>query len=175
MKTLYLVRHAKSDWSTIGQADHDRTLAERGLRDAPRMGALLRGVLVEANTEKNVPQLMLMSSSAVRAKTTAQYFTNVLGIDNTQISIERAIYESSTTEMMDIIHDLDDIHNIAILFGHNPTFTYLANTFIAKAIDQLDNMPTCSIVRIESKAQTWANLNKKNSTLTGFWYPKMLL
>jgi phosphohistidine phosphatase len=174
MKTLYLVRHAKSDWSTLGQPDHDRTLAERGLRDAPRMGELLRGVLVDATTEKNIPPLLLVSSSAVRAKTTAHFFANALSIDNTQINIEKAIYDSSKEEMMDVIHDLDDTHNIAILFGHNPTFTYLANTFVANVIDFIDNMPTCSIVRIESKAQTWATLSKKNSVLTGFWYPKML-
>lgn len=174
MKTLYLVRHAKSDWSAIGQPDHDRTLAERGLRDAPRMGQLLRGCLEDATPEKIVPPLMLVSSSAVRAKTTAQFFANALGIDNAQISIEKAIYESSTEEMMKVIHDLDDTHNIAVLFGHNPTFTYLANTFVADIVDYIDNMPTCSIVRIESKAQTWATLTKKNSILTAFWYPKML-
>lgn len=173
-KILFLVRHAKSDWSSLGQPDHERTLAERGLRDAPKMGNLLRGVLADATTEKNVPPLLLVSSSAMRAKTTAQYFANALNIDNQKIIIDKKIYDSSTEEMMEVIHDLDDTHNIVVLFGHNPTFTYLANMFIPNVIDYLDNMPTCSIVRIESKATSWADLHKKNSILTGFWYPKML-
>lgn len=174
MKTLFLVRHAKSDWSQLGQHDHDRSLNERGQRDAPRMGQLLRGVLCATTPDQKMPSVQLVSSSAVRAYTTAQFFINALSIDSECLTKESAIYEASEDDIMEVIKSLDKTQDIAILFGHNPTFTFLANRFIKDKFLQIDNMPTCSIVRIVSTATSWEVFSPKNSELKGFWYPKML-
>ncbi len=161
MKTIFFIRHAKSSWEDMSLRDRDRPLNPRGLRDAPFMAKLLKA---------KTPQIdKLISSPANRAFTTASYFAEAYGLDQEQIQVENAIYEASTLDVMNIINALDDSLNTVLVFGHNPTFTSLANMFSQQYIP---NVPTCGIVEIRSGASAWKDLDQDNSALINFHYPK---
>ena len=162
MKLLYLVRHAKSDWSDSSLRDRDRPLNSRGKRDAPYMGRLLadRGLLPDA----------LVSSPAVRALTTAQHFARALNYGADEIVLEDRIYEAMPDALQEVVTSLRDEWQIVLLFGHNPGFTDFANRFAARRID---NIPTCGVVRLESEVERWRDFGPRTARLTDFIYPKM--
>jgi len=162
MKTFYLVRHAKSSWEDMSLRDFDRPLNKRGLRDAPFMSKMLAGKGVKADA--------IVASPANRAYTTATYFAEAMGIKKKDIIKNKDIYEAYPETVMDIIEALDNEYETVLVFGHNPTFTSLANNF--KEDGYLANLPTCGIVKIESKAKKWADVSVKNSELTEFHFPK---
>ena len=159
MKKLYLIRHAKSSWDNPQLRDIDRPLNPRGLRDAPFMANLLK--------EKTNGALdAIFSSPANRARSTADYFAKTFGLN---LQIEENIYEAWEVDILDLIKTFDNNHNHIAIFGHNPTFTSLANRFSSEAID---NVPTCGIIKIESSAQTWQELSFLNSGVAAFYFPK---
>jgi phosphohistidine phosphatase len=162
-KTLFLVRHAKSSWSDFGLRDIERTLETRGHNDAPRMAKYLK--------KEGVQPDLLVSSPAVRAKTTAQYFAKEWGIAESAIDIQRDVYEAMVSDIFTVVRELPDSATTVLLFGHNPTFTDFANRFTN---DYIDNVPTCGVVKIESSSATWADFSEKTARLADFWYPKML-
>ena len=163
MKTLFICRHAKSDWADIGQRDFDRPLDERGHRDAPRMAKLLRGLGIAPD--------LLVSSPALRARTTAQYFAAEFGIQDAAIDLQLDIYDASEHDILHIVHQLPDAANVVFLFGHNPTLTYFVNRFSKEIID---NLPTCGVVRLDVSVNDWASFSEKTVRNDGFWFPKML-
>jgi phosphohistidine phosphatase len=162
MKTFYLIRHAKSDWAQIGQRDFLRPLAERGHRDAPIMASFLKNQGVQFD--------LIVSSPAERALTTAQYFAGRMEIPIADISTDMKIYNASLEDMIEIISDLPDNFGEVALFGHNPTFTYAGFHFSGKQI--IDDMPTCSVVQLKSTAKIWAEVDKFNTSMLNFWFPK---
>ena len=161
MKTVYFVRHAKSSWENPTLADIDRPLNKRGLRDAPFMGKLLR--------KKGVSPDMIISSPAVRAYTTAGYFAEALGIDKEDIVVDPRIYHAYTDDMIDILQELPVEIGTVLIFGHNPTYTSVANQF---AVEPIDNVPTCGIFRIDAGIDSWADFGPRKGRLTAFLYPK---
>ncbi|MCB0703703.1 MAG: histidine phosphatase family protein [Saprospiraceae bacterium] len=161
MKTIYLIRHAKSDWNNPSIRDIDRPLNSRGQRDAPFMAKMLAG--------RGAAPDKLVSSPANRALTTASYFAAELGIPLDQILENKTIYEASPTSLLREISHLDEQWNCVLLFGHNPTFTDVANRFSNQYIP---NMPTCGVCKIESSATQWAEMDPINSQLTEFHFPK---
>jgi phosphohistidine phosphatase len=163
MKTLYLIRHAKSSWAEVGMKDFDRSLEERGLKDAPKMAKLLRGMSVQPD--------YMVSSPAKRAFTTAQYFALGLDFPIDKIEKEMAIYEAEESALLHIIREFPDDKKNILMFGHNPGFTYFANGF---AIKHIENVPTCGIVVIEFTGSKWKDFNKKTATVRDFLYPKSL-
>ena len=163
MKHLILVRHAKSSWSDPSLRDHDRPLNNRGLRDAPRMGKLLH--------QRGVAPDTLVSSTAVRALTTARLLAKQLDYPQADIQQEPRIYEAGVSDLFVVIRELDDAWNQVALFGHNPGFTYLANTFKGQ---EIVNVPTCGIVQVRLDVAHWAEALPENGTVQHFFYPKML-
>jgi phosphohistidine phosphatase len=164
MRTLYLIRHAKSSWDNPGVQDFDRTLNPRGLKDAVQMAELLQ-------LQRIKPDL-LVSSPAVRAYSTARIFAEKLGIPEHAITKNPDIYEAMPTTILRIISRLPEEARVVLLFGHNPTFTEVANVFSRQFID---NIPTCGIVQIESGAETWDRLTEGNSRVKSCFFPKELL
>lgn len=161
MKQLLLMRHAKSDWSVPGEADFERTLNERGLRDAPEMGKRLAG-------RKFHPQL-LISSPAKRTLKTSKEVAKQIGYKEHHIEQESVIYEAHTDEIMYLIRNLnDDFHRVMIV-GHNPAFTgmvgLLTNSFI-------ENMPTAGMALISFHIDTWRQVAPGSGKLEWFDYPK---
>ncbi len=155
-KTLYLVRHAKSDWNT-GDSDFDRPLNKRGLRDAPEMGDRLKA-------RGDLPELIICST-AKRAQQTLKALN--LGVAN--VIHESRIYEASTGDLLEIVQKLDDSVETAMLIGHNPSMTWLASMLSGVRIE---GMPTCSVATILLDANHWKSAGADNGQLIDFDYPK---
>jgi phosphohistidine phosphatase len=166
MKTLFLIRHAKSSWATIGQPDHERPLELRGQKDAPRMAKYLKQLGVKPD--------LIVSSPAVRARTTAEYFAKEFGIDAKSIDIQQDIYEADERDIAHVIRSLPEDKHTVLIFGHNPTFTYVADSFSKKA--RLDNLPTCGIVQIEPNVDgvTWSKFHPNTAEVKGMFFPKTI-
>jgi phosphohistidine phosphatase len=164
LKQLYIIRHAKSDWTSLGQRDFDRPLNPRGLRDAPLMAAFLKTLTI-------VPDL-IVSSPANRALTTAQFFANEFGIAPIDILQIPSIYECGVADLYDAIHQLPDSAENVFLFAHNPSLTFLANEFTDNYIA---NLPTCGVVKIKAIAPSWQRFNHVTAKVEKQWFPKEVL
>ncbi|MBT8379033.1 MAG: histidine phosphatase family protein [Ignavibacteria bacterium] len=160
MKTLYLVRHAKSSWKDSSLDDIERPLNKRGKRDAPFMGELL--------SEKGIKPNVMFSSPAKRASKTAQAIAEQIGYPKNDIIFDEAIYEASSRELVDFIKKIDDQYNSVMIFGHNPGFTML-NNFLSK--EYIDNLPTCGVIALEFNS-SWKDIDKNSAKVLFFDYPK---
>lgn len=165
MRTLYLIRHAKSSWDTPGLRDFDRPLNARGMKDAPRMAKML--------AETGAKPDLLISSPAKRAITTALFFAEAFKVKHDQVQREPRIYEAFPQEIQRIISELPDSAGTVLLFGHNPTFTEVANLFAQD--DFIDNVPTCGIVKIQTSANSWKEMYEGNAKVTALYFPKEVL
>lgn len=163
MKTLYLVRHAKSDWNIEGLADIDRPLNSRGYRDAHTMSRLM-------NEKKVLPDLII-SSPAIRAISTALIFCRNFKLQASEIIINENLYETSVHQYLGVIKNVDDRYKNIMLFAHNPTISNLASALTAPLTESLS---TCSIVGIRfPKAFTeWKELEKFSGELIFYDFPK---
>lgn len=161
MKTLFLVRHAKSSWKDPTLADRERPLNKRGKRDAPRMGKRLAA--------RNVLPETLISSPAVRARKTANKIASQIGYPKDRIRVEEGMYQGGTTGMLNVIRSIDDQAPSAMVFGHNPATTDLAN-YLAHA--NIDNVPTCGIVEMRFETESWSDVVSGGGELVDFDYPK---
>lgn len=159
MKTLYIIRHAKSSWSDISLDDFERPLNKRGKNDAPVMGARLK--------QKNIMPDIIFSSSAKRAKMTAKIIANEIDYKK-KIIFKKRIYEADINALHNMLKNIDDKYNIAFLIGHNPELNELAEFYV----DYDDNLPTCAIIGIEFLCEHWKNVKPQNANLILFDYPK---
>ena len=146
MKTLLLVRHAKSSWDHPGTPDHDRPLNDRGLRDAPVMGRRL--------AERGVAPDVILSSTAVRARTTAELIADALGFGAERVITDERLYAASADEVLRVIGELDPEVTSAIVVGHNPETASLAHRFS----DEIHEMPTCAVAEFTFDVPAWWEL-----------------
>ena len=161
MKTVYLVRHAKSSWDHPDLRDIERPLNERGLRDAPLMAKVLKS--------KGVKPDAIISSPAVRALTTASFFKIELGLEGEDLLVRDEIYEAIPMTILTLLKLLPEDYEKVLIFGHNPTFTSVANMF---SKDYISDIPTCGIVEIQMEVDHWQDFNGKKGKVTGYYYPK---
>ena len=148
MKTLFLVRHAKSSRDDPSLPDRERPLDDRGLRDAPEMGKRL--------AERKVKPDLLVSSPAVRALTTAHLIADELGIARKDIEIEDRLYASSADDLLAVVHALDKKLGSVMLFGHNPEFT----DFAQRLSDEISDMPTCAVAKFRFDTKAWTDVGE---------------
>ena len=160
---LFLLRHAKSDWSIPGQKDFDRELNIRGNNDAPRMGRKL--------SEMQMLPERILCSPALRTKLTAEYVCEQLKFDLDKVEFVEDIYEASLRTLLGIVNGLEDNYKKVMLIGHNPGFTYLAE-YLTKT--EIGNIPTCGFVNLEFEIGSWKEVSGGLATLKDFIYPKML-
>ncbi|MGV3764013.1 SixA phosphatase family protein [Parapedobacter sp.] len=147
-KHLFIIRHAKSDWS-FDVSDFDRPLNSRGFRNAPKMAKRLADYAIK-------PQ-QLVSSPAKRAITTAQIFAEYLAIPVNEIKLEPRIYEALPNTLLQIINEWDDSVDSVAFFGHNPGLTLLVNYL---ADENVYNLTTSSIVHLRFDDVTeWAAIS----------------
>lgn len=160
MKTLYLVRHAKSDW-THDVPDFDRPLNERGHKDAPRMAKYLleNGFNIEH----------FISSPAKRALTTCRYFAETFS--NSNIKKTEDLYEPLMEDFTDTIVRIDDEFASAALFSHNPTISQFASSLTSEGIE----FPTCGVAFFEVDCDEWSQFESADKTLKHFLVPKEVL
>jgi phosphohistidine phosphatase len=143
MKTLLLVRHAKSSHDFF-LSDFDRPLNERGFRDATEMGKKL--------SKKEIFIDRFVSSPALRAKTTAELFAAVYNRKKKEVHYIPALYNASSKNFIAAIAELDDASGCAAIFSHNPGITEFASSLTDTHID---NMPTSSVFAVRSSANSW--------------------
>jgi phosphohistidine phosphatase len=161
MKTLVVIRHAKSSWKDASLADRERPLNRRGKRDAPEMGRRLAG-------GKGAPDLMI-SSPAVRALMTARVIAEAVGYPVKRIVEDDRLYAADRTELLEVIRGLDDKFDSVFLFSHNPGLTDLVNALSDPAVD---NVPTCGVIKFRIDADRWAEVSPKTVERIDFDYPK---
>ncbi|TAH26285.1 MAG: histidine phosphatase family protein [Cytophagales bacterium] len=161
-KNIILVRHAKSDWSVFGQKDFDRTLNQRGLFDAPRMGMEL--------LKREVNPQLIIASPASRTKATSVFLAEQLKYNTDNIEFHEELYEASSRNVLSIINGISNSVETAMLVGHNPTFTHIAEYFTKKDIG---NIPTCGVVSIHFDVDDWAVISGQTGEMKFFIYPKM--
>lgn len=160
MKTLLIVRHAKSDWGQPGLADHDRPLNERGRRDAPAMGRRL--------AERAAVPDVVRSSTALRARTTAEAVVKALGLEASTLQLDESMYATSVTHLLEVIQELDDTAATAMLVGHNPEFSEL----VGRLTDEFVELPTCAVAEVRLPIERWADASGAAGELVRIDAPK---
>jgi phosphohistidine phosphatase len=161
MKTLILLRHAKSSWDDPALADFDRPLNERGLRDAPRMGK-------ELARRKALPDLVLCSP-AQRARQTLELFKGPAGLAREPV-YEPRIYNASTRDLLEVIQEISDEVESVLLVGHNPGL----EDFFARLTERVEHLPTAAMARLELKTDRWRDVGSSRVQLKWFVTPKGL-
>ncbi len=156
MKTLYLVRHAKSSWEQ-NVDDHKRPLKERGESD---------GKLVSKKVSKEIePPQKIISSDATRAFSTAGFFKEALNIADADFETNHDLYDFSGQNVMRIIKSLPDNLDNVMIVGHNHAFTSIANMLGNRYID---NVPTCGFVMLQFDEKKWSNITTGKTVKTIF-------
>ncbi len=161
MKTLYLVRHAKSSWKHPDLSDFERPLNNRGRNDIPRISKKLQ--------DMNIFPDIIISSPANRAATTARKIAEILGYPLGDIQYNDLIYEASVQVLYKIISTLEENYSSVMLVGHNPGMTFLANSLSNHSIT---NLPTCGVFAIELPKSPWNEINEDSGIMKFFEYPK---
>jgi len=160
MKTLYLVRHAKSDWGDPLLDDHDRPLNERGLRDAPAMGHRL--------AERGVRPDRIVTSTAVRARSTARLLARTLGVGDDHVVEEPRLYGATGSGILAVASTLDDALDSAMLAGHNPGMSDAVGELTGEWVE----LPTCAVVECRVNVDHWAELVEGTGELVSVATPK---
>ena len=162
MKTLLILRHAKSSWKYSTLADHDRPLKPRGRRDAPRMGSLIKD-------EDLVPNLIL-SSTAKRTRTTTELVAEACSYDG-KIEFRRDLYNAWTSDLIDILRGVKSKHNCVMIVGHNPGLEELLYVLT----DQEEWLPTAALAQIQLPIKRWNKLDDETEgKLVNLWRPREL-
>lgn len=161
MKTLLLLRHAKSSWHDVGQTDFERPLNARGLKAAPLIGRFMR-------KQKIRPDLML-SSPAERARQTAMLVGEAAKI-TAEVRYDERIYEASVLRLLEVVSQIEDAANIVLLVGHNPGLEEL----LAQLTGQVRQMPTGALAHITLGLERWSKIRANTGQLDWLVKPKEL-
>ena len=161
MKTLTLVRHAKSSWRDTSLSDRERPLNKRGERDAPVMGKRIADAGIR-------PSLMI-SSPAVRAWTTAKVVAKALGYPLEFLQREDDLYLASLDSLLDVVAAQEAGFNNIMLFGHNPGLTDFAN-YLSPGLT--NNVPTAGVVSVDFDREDWLLYERPRTDLFLYDYPK---
>ena len=160
MKSLIILRHAKSD-HPFGVNDFDRDLTERGLRDALRVGELLRD-------QRLLPELII-TSAARRARTTTERVVAGAAFEGT-VETTPDFYEAGTAQILNVIRAIREDVTSVMIIGHNPGLWSVASLFDRS----IDSFPTAAWVRFELDIEFWGELTAlASASRTHFWYPKL--
>jgi phosphohistidine phosphatase len=163
MKTLLIIRHAKSSWADPGQTDIERPLNDRGKKDAPEMAKRLKDQKLKID--------LFVSSPAKRAHKTAKFFAEEFGAAKDDILIVKELYEAAATTFYKVVANFKDKHNTIALFSHNPGITDFVNTLTNV---QIDNMPTCAVFAVSIPGNSWSAFKEAEKNFLFFDYPKKM-
>ncbi|SDS04270.1 SixA phosphatase family protein [Microterricola viridarii] len=159
MKTLILVRHAKSSWDEPSLVDEARPLNKRGRHDAPEMGRrlLARGVVPET----------ILASPAVRARTTAELIALEIGAEDAVV-IDHRLYATSASGMLAVIREQDDAIDSLMVVGHDPEMSDLAHRFSPLS----PPMVTCAVLELQFDRDSWTGIEPSGLSSKHFDSPK---
>jgi phosphohistidine phosphatase len=162
VKTLLILRHAKSSWSKPEMADHDRPLNKRGKRDAPLIGSLL-------HREDLIPDLII-SSSAARARRTAELVIEACGYDG-ELQLERDLYAADPEAYLDALQLLPETYKRVMLIGHNPGLEELLELLTG----EFQRLPTAALAQVKLRLDAWEKLGEDTKgKLVNLWLPRQL-
>jgi phosphohistidine phosphatase len=161
MKTLTILRHAKSSWSKAGLPDHERPLNRRGERDAPEAGVRIN--------DAGIRPSLIMSSPAVRAWTTAKIVARAISYPIEFLHREPELYLANLDRLLDLFARQDNAFNSVMVVGHNPSLTEFANYLLPGVTD---NIPTCGLVALNIDTDNWDLRERKQAELVLYDFPK---
>lgn len=162
MKTVLLMRHAKSSWKDDTLSDHQRPLNKRGRRDAPRMGQLL-------NDEGLIPKV-IFCSTAQRARATLRGLLETCHFTG-DIQYSEALYHADEQVYFEHLRTTDEAAQTALLIGHNPTMS----RFLESVCIVHQHMPTAAIAWISFDTPNWATISPQTANkVLHLWTPKTL-
>jgi phosphohistidine phosphatase len=166
MKTLLLMRHAKSSHDEEGLSDHDRPLNDRGRRDVPRM--IERLIAAEEFHDADLLPDRILCSTAVRTKETAAFFAAIDGGER-PITYEHRLYHATPEGILDVVAEHGGLSERLMIIGHNPGMEQLVRHLTGD--DR--HVATCAIARIELPIDSWGNVaTTPAGRLVDFWKPK---
>ena len=164
MKTLHLLRHAKSSWDQPQLSDRDRGLNKRGKRDAPRMG--------EALAQRMAPMPIAVSPARRAQLTLEGLCAGWPALGDVQHRIEEDLYSFSAGDLFDWIAQRDDSEQALFIISHNPGLTDLVNTLVGNYA--LDNLPTAGYVELALRIDHWRDLLQGCAVVEYSVFPKQL-
>jgi phosphohistidine phosphatase len=164
LKTLLLIRHAKSSWDDAGLSDFERPLNDRGKKDAPAMAERLyeRGIKIDA----------FITSPARRARKTAEQFARKYKKEKDDLVLRTELYMASDEAFNSVVEKLNDDLDCVAIFSHNPGITDFANGLTDA---RTDNIPTCGIFAVSIEAKKWNKFKEAKKKFLFFDYPKALV
>jgi phosphohistidine phosphatase len=162
MKTLLLMRHAKSSWKNKELSDEERPLNKRGIKDAPRMGALLR--------EKELIPEKILSSSARRSRETAEMVASSVDYTN-EVDYLDNLYMAEAEEYIKVLQQLPNDFERVMVIGHNPGL----ETLLQVLSGRIESLPTAVLAHISLPITKWAELNgETEGEVIEIWRPREL-
>jgi phosphohistidine phosphatase len=163
MKTVILVRHAKSSWDDPAMVDFERPLNERGKKDAPAMAKRVK--------EKQFKIDDFISSPAKRARKTAKLFAEVFKHSEEKIIYKSELYHADPATYYTVIEQADNNSESIAIFSHNPGITYFVNELTEVKIDEV---PTCGVFALSADCTKWKDFRKAKKKFLFFDYPKAM-
>lgn len=160
MLSLYITRHAKSSWANAGITDFERPLNDRGMLNAPFMA--------QRFGERGEPLDLILSSTALRALSTALIFAKELGISASDVTRASSLYHSAVPNLLNAIQALPNTKRRAMLFGHNPGLTELVYYLSG---EDIGNLPTCGTVRLDLHVDEWSLAQRGLGTMVWMDHP----
>jgi len=161
MRTLFLLRHAKSSWKNEDLADFDRPLAGRGRKASETIGRFLK--------EKEISFDLVLSSPAVRARETIDLILRAAKL-RADLRYDERIYEAPASRLIDVISQIENEHKTVVLVGHNPGMAELLQVLTGET----DEFPTATLAKIVFKNSKWTEVVTKKGTLEWVVRPKEL-
>jgi phosphohistidine phosphatase len=161
MKTLLVLRHAKSSWDDASLSDFERPLNGRGKRAAPFMGEVIKDRALEPD--------LILSSPAVRARETARLLAESSGYAG-KIQHDTRMYEASPTTLQQVVAEVDNRFEAVMVVGHNPGMEGLVRTLTGKS----ERMPTAALAVIDLDISDWSDLRHDSGKLRDLMRPKDL-
>ena len=163
MKTIYIVRHAKSSWNMIDIPDEQRPLLEKGKKRIKKV--------IDYLHEKHIKVDYIISSHAVRAHETAKILAHALKYPIENIKIDSKIYHGNGDDILNQFYDLPDRFDSVMIVGHNPSLTDFVNIFLKSPID---NLPTSGVVSFTFDTDKWEKVVNAGRKTNFILFPKEL-
>jgi len=168
MPTLYLMRHAKSDWHSAAQSDFDRPLNQRDSKDAARMGQWLN--------KQNIAPSLIFSSPAERAKQTAVAVVEAMGLAAEQIQFNKDLYLADRATLLTILRAIQETTESVLLVAHNPGLDDLVEWLAPEPppLSESGKLMTTAAIAIFAVPEPWAKLKRNTTRLVQLLRPKEL-
>lgn len=147
MKTLLILRHAKSSWKEEGIDDHERSLNKRGKRDAPRIGKLLR--------EKDLVPDLILTSSAERARKTTELVAQESSYEG-DIIVDRNLYAAYPETIFEVLNKVENHFERIMIVGHNPGLEELLEVLTG----EVEPLPTGALAEVSFEIERWSELDE---------------